>query len=80
MNIILLSVITSVLCCLFIYINNEYINKTTISKIEYMKYLIVFSIINYLAFWYLSNTNTKLIGGSSNKETIQEIFTGNPDF
>ena len=80
MNIILLSVITSVLCCLFIYINNEYINKTTTSKIDYIKYFIVFSIINYLSFWYLSNTNTTLIGGSSNKEAIQEIFTGNPDF
>ena len=78
MNPILISILGGLVAIVLIYLESKISNKTvTLDKMDYLKYLIIISIIIYGCIYLLTNKKLLQTGGNN---TNKEIFTGTPDF
>ena len=77
-NPVIISIVGSLIIVVFIYANNKILKEDSIpdSK-DYIKYLVIISLIIYGSI-YVINKKPILTGGSSSIQ--KDIFVGNPDF
>ena len=76
-NPIIISILGSLLAVIFIYANNQLFKEdNVIDSKDYIKYLVIISLIIYGSI-YLINKKPILTGGNSVQKAI---FVGNPDF
>ena len=81
-NPIIISILGSLIAVVLIYVEAQMSNKNAIlDNKDYIKYLIIISLILYGTIYLVNNKHVLSGGGGvSNITNTREIFVGSPDF